>query len=479
MAFRVTPHRAYELGQGHATRQYARGSELQQQISSGIRVTKPSDDPVAQKTILTQNAVIQSLQTQSATVKTATTTLSNAQTQIQTVKDLLTSAKTIAMQARQTTDTSEQTIYADQLSGILDSLLSAANAQSDGQYLFSGVSSTTQPFQTDANGNVNYQGNQTAAEVRIGTSLTAQTLYSGRDIFQPATAGTLVISGNTGIASSTALSTGSASTSLIVRHTQTTYAGASGIAAGSSSADKDTVIGAAGTHTLTIVDTSGTGASGTISLNGGEAVSFTSADTDLKITGPQGEVVYVNTQSIAAGFHGTVDLTADGTLSIDNGTTEVPIDFSENQTLENASAGVIQHFDTRGVTGTGTVAVDPAATNDLFQIISSLRETILNQPGYNTSEQDAALERSLSNLDSATNHVLAVMGKQSVSLQQLQTLGDQLDTLTLSAQTTLNDAQSTDYSSAILQLQEQQNLLQFTYQTLSAMNSMSLLNFID
>src|SRR5439155_11953260 len=100
-------------------------------------------------------------------------------------------------------------------------------------------------------------------------------------------------------------------------HTSTTYQAGSGVQTGSGSAAGDTVIGPAGAHQLTIVDTSGTGAAGTVSLDGGPAVAFTNADTNLKVSGPNGQVVFVDTTAITANFNGTVNITANGTVSVD------------------------------------------------------------------------------------------------------------------------------------------------------------------
>ncbi|SFI36286.1 flagellar hook-associated protein FlgL [Planctomicrobium piriforme] len=479
MSFRVTPHRTYELGQLNAQNRYAQGANLQQQISTGFRVNKPSDDPAAQKIILNQTAMIQRYKTQQSTIDTAKTTLSDAQTQVRDAQQLLVQAKQIALQARQATDQSEKTVFANQLNSILKQLDGIANAQSNGQYLFSGTQSSTPPFSGITDGAAVYQGSAAAGELNIGSSLTVKTFYSGKEVFQPASSGTLAITGQTGIANGTGTSSGNASTTLIVRHTLTTYAAGSGIQAGSGSVAGDTIIGAAGTHKLTIIDTSGNGSAGTVSLNGGPAVAFTSADTNLKVTGADGQIVYLNTQSITAGFNGDVNITADGTLSIDGGATEVPIDFSQDQILENASLGVVQHFDTTGVTLAGSVTAEPDATSDIFQSVAALRDAILNPGQLSGSDLDAAFERRLQDLDAASNHLLDVIGEQSVSLQSLDTLDARLQTLQLNSETTLNDAQSTDYATAITQLQEQQNLLQFTLQTLNTLSNISILDFLN
>ena len=99
-------------------------------------------------------------------------------------------------------------------------------------------------------------------------------------------------------------------------------------------------MGAIGTHSLQIDDTSGTGASGTISHNGDRPFNFTSADPDLQLFGPQREAVYVNTITITAGFSGRVDILAVGTVSLDGRASTAPINLTPAiSRLQTASTG--------------------------------------------------------------------------------------------------------------------------------------------
>ncbi|WP_437227750.1 flagellar hook-associated protein FlgL [Planctomicrobium sp. SH661] len=478
MSFRVTPHRQYELGQSRSQTHYARGARLQEQISSGLRINKPSDDPSGQKVVLNQAALLRQFATQLGSVNTARSVLSDSQTQVKDAHQLIVKAKDIALQARQSTEPSERDVFVRQLDSILEQLDDIANSQSGGKYLFGGTQNGGQPFTGIVDGIPAYEGSSAAASISLPGHSDIKTYYTGSEVFQPATGGTLVISGTTGIASGSGTSSGASSTTLSIRHTLTTYSGTSGVQAGTSSVSGDTILGPAGTHRLTIKDTSGNGTAGTISLNGGPEISFTISDTDLLVTGPQGEKVYLDTRSISAGFQGTVDLTATGTLSIDGGTTEVPVDFSSSQVLTDPNQSVVQYFNTVNLRSTGTVNVSPAVTADVFQAVRHLKETIQNVQGLSNDDLDAAFNRSLQNLDAAGDHLLSVIGDQSVDLEHLETLESRIDTLKLNAETLLTDTQATDYATAITQLQEQQNLLQFTLQTLTVMNRISILDFL-
>src|SRR5262249_39694406 len=137
-------------------------------------------------------------------------------------------------------------------------------------------------------------------------------LYSGQAVFGATNRGATTVIGTTGAKAGSGTDTATANTQLLVSHTLTTFASGSGVAAGTSSAAGDTIIGASGTHKLTINDTSGNGSAGTISLNGGPPVSYDSSQTNLKVQGPNGEVVYLDTTAMTPGFNGTIDMTATG-----------------------------------------------------------------------------------------------------------------------------------------------------------------------
>ncbi|WP_437204117.1 flagellar hook-associated protein FlgL [Planctomicrobium sp. SH664] len=479
MVYRISQHRQYELGRMTSQKQLARSAVLQQQLSSGVRLTKPSDDPNGHRVMLQQQSIVDRLTQQLTSVGLARNTLNAAAAHVGDAQQLLVKAKEISLQASQVTDESERSVLVRQLDSLRDQLLTIANAQMDGHFLFGGVNSSAQPFVKQADGRVEYLGSATTGTMQIGDSLPFQAYLAGSQIFQARSGGVLNIAGSTGVRAGSGTSAGTASTQLQVRHTATTYQGTSGVTPGASSAAGDTVIGPAGRHQLTITAANGTGVPTTVSLNGGTPVTFTSADRDLKVTGPNGEVVYVDLSALTAGFTGTVELTADGTLSVDGGMTEIPIEFTDNQLLVNASLGTVQYFDTTDVAQAGNAVVTTRTAGDLFQLIQNLRDDLLNVHGLSSAEQAAAFERHIGDIDTANTQLLNVIGQQSITLEHLDQLESRMGDLKLEATAILNDVQGADYSATIIQLQEQQNLLQFTFATLGQLSNMSILDFIS
>ncbi|QDU40240.1 flagellar hook-associated protein FlgL [Maioricimonas rarisocia] len=479
MSLRVTPHQLLSSMQSDLTRQQSRAADLQRDITSGVRIHRPSDDPHGQEVVLQQTAAVQRYETQLGAIGEARNRLNNAQTQLQEAQQLLASAEQIALQARQATDPTELTTLAGEVDSLLQQLVGIANAEYAGESLFAGTATGSSAWTVDGSGvPTEYVGSDVTGQILLGGQTAIDVFYTGDDVFGDVSRGDTVIFGQSGAVPAGGTDTARGSDQLIVRHTATTYAGASGIQPGTSSADGDTVIGALGTHQLQITDTAGDGSAGFVSLNGGPEFPFTSGDTNLEVTGPNGEVVYVDTTAISAGFNGTVDLTADGTLSIDGGSTEVPINFSASQTVTDGVDGTFVRLDTTGVTRAGVDIVEYPGTANAFQALAQLRDTILNSAELSPAERDEQFALRLDDLQRQGGHMLDVIGQQSITLQQLDRLELRTEDLMIEAETVRIETETTDFASTILAFQEEQTMIQYTLASLARVYDVSVLDFI-
>ncbi len=175
--------------------------------------------------------------------------------------------------------------------------------------------------------------------------------------------------GDTGVQAGTGTSSIQGDTWLDVIHGQTTYSGDTGIAAGSSSANGDTVVGSG--HVLHL-----NAANQTVSLDDGAAVSYTASSTDLELTNSKGDIVYVDTSNLTPGLTGETDVAVNATasLSIDDGKTTVPATFGQ-QTLTD-STGRVLYVDTTNLTAAGTVLVGVPGTNSVFDALINARDIL-------------------------------------------------------------------------------------------------------
>lgn len=130
--------------------------KLQQQMTSGKEISKPSDDPVkvarAMQLTTDINANKQYNQNISDTsnwLDTTDTSLKQVGDVLQKVRELLVSAGNAAY------GSSERQSIKDEINQKVDQLTQVLNTNYDGKYVFAGTRGTTKPVQTVANGSNN------------------------------------------------------------------------------------------------------------------------------------------------------------------------------------------------------------------------------------------------------------------------------------------------------------------------------------
>jgi len=167
-------------------------SKTQNQISSGVKVSRPSDDPVAAVRIASLQQQQQANDQYGKNISAATNRLnldeqglSDATSLIQHVRDLVVQgANTGALSA-----SDRQSIVAE-IKTSLQALIDVANRKdSNGDYLYSGYAVQTQPFNTNNSGTVQYAGDQSARLVQIGPSQRVLDGHSGFEAFMNITQG--------------------------------------------------------------------------------------------------------------------------------------------------------------------------------------------------------------------------------------------------------------------------------------------------
>lgn len=481
MITRITQSQITNITTAQLASQTAEMYRKQQEISTGLRIQRPSDDPSGMRRSLIQKDRVERLESHISSLQFAQSRISQATVQLQNVSDLLVQAKSIALQAPQTTDQSEVHALVNELNGILAALSSSANATDENGYLFSGTASHMKPFPgiEALNGKSTYAGAPANTQLLITGDIARDALLPGDMVFQSIARETTILSRHTGAKVGTGTDTATGTAELRVTHDTTTYLGASGVAAGISSGSGDTVIGAAGTHKLTVNDTSGDGSYGTISLNGGPPVDYTNADGNLLVTDQNGLKVYIDASAITAGFSGSVDIESTGNLSIDGGATTTPITFSSNDVVTDSVAGVVVNIDSSSITRVGTENMEFPGTNDVFNAVIALRDELLNTQNRSASDHAAALDRRLGDIERVQSHVLDILGVQSVSLQQIDRLQTRTEDLQLNEKIQYGNTVSADVAESVTRLQELTNLQQFTLAAVSKYLTPNLLNYLQ
>jgi flagellar hook-associated protein 3 FlgL len=160
--------------------------QLTEELASGSRVNRLSDDPVATGENVMLSAQIGSDDTFSQTASSAQSLLQITDSALSTVVSQLTSAVSLATEGNNgTQNSSDLESIGNQLSGIRDEVLSLSNTTYLGNYVFSGSMGATQPFVLNATqpDGVEYKGDGASRSVQTPNGQTVQLNVPGNQVF--------------------------------------------------------------------------------------------------------------------------------------------------------------------------------------------------------------------------------------------------------------------------------------------------------
>jgi flagellar hook-associated protein 3 FlgL len=152
--------------------------KTQENITTGKRVNRPSDDPVEISSILSHRTTISSLDQYTENISKAKLHINTADDVLGMVSDLLRDAKEIAYD----TAPNMRSEMAEQVAAIRDQVLQMANYQIDGKYIFSGDSSRTTPYDSST---WTYNGDTGTKDTVIGENMQISVTADGGSIFGP------------------------------------------------------------------------------------------------------------------------------------------------------------------------------------------------------------------------------------------------------------------------------------------------------
>jgi flagellar hook-associated protein 3 FlgL len=166
-------------------------ANLTEQASSGNAILTPSDNPAGTVSIINGTAQSTQLSAYLTNITGATNTLNASVSNLSAVSQALQQAASIATEgANSTNDSNSYTALAQQVEGLINQTLTAANSQFNGQYLYSGTATSTKPFtvgSTNAQGqpeSVTYNGARGPGQTVVNTGQTVNTTYNGSQVFQ-------------------------------------------------------------------------------------------------------------------------------------------------------------------------------------------------------------------------------------------------------------------------------------------------------
>lgn len=146
-----------------------KNSKVTYGLSSGNAIQNGSDDSSLYNTILSIKNSLNSYDSIQTNIESVSSYNSMADSNIASIKTVMESINTEILKANtDTTTQSEREIIASQIEAYKETIYDLVNDTSNGQYLFSGVDTSTQPFVMDeTTGVVSYVGSTTNKTVNV------------------------------------------------------------------------------------------------------------------------------------------------------------------------------------------------------------------------------------------------------------------------------------------------------------------------
>ncbi len=443
---------------------------FQQQVATGRRILKQSDDVIGSSRALSFRRQIASADRFLSTIGSSRPTVDAATSALEQGGTLITEARTLLLQGMNGTLTqSDRTSLGDQLDLLLDSLLDIANTKSGEDYVFSGTETGRRAFQRGANGKVAYQGNQDTRKVSIGSETEISVGIPGSEAFGRFEFEGLAFSSLTGAQAGSSANQGVGDAELTVRHDATAGALGSGLAFANGGSD-DTLIGS---QALVIDATAGT-----VQLGNGEAVDIPNPLTaNFVVEDENGAEVHLD----FSGFTGagvSTTLTGTGSVSLDGVNFTAFTGSETDLQLVNAADNAVVHVNLTNVNRAGSELIQFKGTVDVFAAIEGIVSDLRNEAGLEPNELIDRLGLRLDELDRNHNNLLGALGTLGGSAQRMDLTQTQTEELDLRLRGLLSDVEDADFSELILDLTQTEQTLELAQLSGTRLIQTSLLNYL-
>jgi len=188
---RVTENSTMKMVVAMLQQQQERVNALSQQVSSGLRINQPSDDPVSAQQVLNLKGLMATTDQYSRNIQTGTTWLNQMDSTMGNMNNLLVRARELATQmANATYSASDRQSAAVEVTQLRDQMISLGNTQIAGKYVFGGFVNDQPPFDT----NGVFKGTDDQVNIQIDQGSYIPINYSGGKLLRgTSTGGTDVI----------------------------------------------------------------------------------------------------------------------------------------------------------------------------------------------------------------------------------------------------------------------------------------------
>jgi flagellar hook-associated protein 3 FlgL len=182
---RIATSQLYSAALNGMQEKWSQIGRLQQQLNSGERILKPSDDPAAAARIMELTETLASTRQYQANADMANYRLSLEETTLAGAGDILQRVRELVAQGGNgSLSAQDRGFIANEVREQLDALVQLANTRdSNGEHLFAGFQRHVAPFAKSATGVVNFGGDLGQRSVQIGPNRQVTDGDSGQDVF--------------------------------------------------------------------------------------------------------------------------------------------------------------------------------------------------------------------------------------------------------------------------------------------------------
>jgi flagellar hook-associated protein 3 FlgL len=454
---------------------FAKLARAQQQVATGKRILKPSDDPIGATLALSFRRAIAGAERYDSAIQSGRTMVDTASGQLQDAAGILSEARSLLIQGMNgPTNPEDRVLLAGEIELIRDRMMDIANSQIGNRYLFAGTATSKAPYEVQAPGGastVTYLGNDEAQELLVGQGTRVETTIPGERIFSREQRSGTQFSGLTGVTGGQSADQGTGYEHLDLRHDATSGALPGGLAfvAGA----QDTLLG---DHTLSVDSTAGT-----VQFGSGPVVRIplpTDPDfADFTVKGDGGSELHLDFSAFAGGT-ATTTVRGDGSISID-GTSYTSLNFTETDLeLIDPVTNAVVHVDTTGVQRAGRELVTFGGTVNAFDVLQGMADDLKNADGLSLADLQDRFGLWLNELDRNHDNVLIATGTLGSRSQRLSKMEDGLAESTVQVQGLLSNVEDADFSQVVLDMTRAEQTLQLAQATSVRLLNTSLLNFL-
>ncbi|HEX5052298.1 MAG TPA: flagellar hook-associated protein FlgL [Planctomycetota bacterium] len=470
---RITQNMLYSQALRDVQGGLGRYSRLQQEVASGKRINRPSDDPAGALRILPLRSDLENLDQLSNNVALARENLDTGAASLEDASALMQRVRELTTQASNGTLTSiDRRAIGAEVEQLLGQLVGIGNSRRGDRYLFGGTETGDAPFEivTDGGGTrVVYRGNRESLEIEVAPGVTTKLDVPGDQIFMHRQRGATTFTAATGSVATGAQPLGFGDTGVGFGELEVTFVGLH------SDAPSTVTAGTGPNNAVGPLTYAFTSSPDTLSVGGGPAVGLPA--TNGAFTTADGRTITLTVTGVPATTSGT--FTARAGLSVDGGATITEVsDFTNPTQVTNSFDGTVLNVDVQNLTRTGAEHVKFGGTFDAFTTLVTLRDLLQNRDGLPDDTVRDRIAQMLTEVDTAHDAVLDGVRELGFRSSSMDVLDSRVQGLRVSRAESLSLVQDADLAESILDLQRQDIFYQAALQISARVMQTSLQGFL-